>query len=108
MQRVRVLVVDDEPNARSALSELLREEGYEVATARDGVEALERIATFRPAVVLSDIQMPRVTGARAPIVVLMSAYAPSSEDSRFFIGKPIGIDELYKTIAAASELARAA
>jgi CheY-like chemotaxis protein len=115
MEAIRVLVVDDERNARNALCELLRDEGYEVATAADGCEALERIASFRPQVVLSDVRMPRMSGVqlrealakgRIPIVVLMSAH-PQSLDG-LFVAKPIGIDELYSTIATASQRALAA
>lgn len=60
--RGRVLIVDDEANARDALDDLLRQEGYRTETARDGVQALERIATFEPEVVLTDLKMPRMDG----------------------------------------------
>jgi len=58
----RVLVVDDEPNARSALRELLAEEGFEVQEAADGEEALRLIPGFAPDVVLADVRMPRMDG----------------------------------------------
>jgi two-component system NtrC family response regulator/two-component system response regulator HydG len=58
----RVLVVDDEPNARSALRELLAEEGFEVQEAADGEEALRLLAGFAPDVVLADVRMPRMDG----------------------------------------------
>jgi CheY-like chemotaxis protein len=111
MEPTRVLVVDDERVSRMALCELLRDEGYEVAAAGDGIEALERIATFHPQVVLSDVKMPRMNGiqlrdalagqAHAPVVVLMSVY-PLPDDSGLFIGKPIDLHELSKAVAAAS------
>lgn len=59
---MRLLVVDDEELLRESLKELLRPEGYEVITARDGVEALEHIAHQEFAVILSDNQMPRMSG----------------------------------------------
>ena len=60
--RSRILVVDDEPNARSALRTILTEEGYEVREAQDGQEALELIPEFAPAAVLADVRMPRMDG----------------------------------------------
>jgi DNA-binding NtrC family response regulator len=58
----RILVVDDEQNARTALRTLLGEEGYEIAEAADGEEALAKIAELDPAVVLTDLRMPRMDG----------------------------------------------
>jgi len=58
----RILVVDDEPNARDALAELLRDEGYEAETASDGRKALELIPTFDPDVILTDLKMPGIDG----------------------------------------------
>ena len=58
----RILVVDDEPNARTALRTLLGEEGYEIAEAADGEEALAKIAELDPAVVLTDMRMPKMDG----------------------------------------------
>ena len=62
MTQARILVVDDEDNARSALKTLLQDEGFEVAEARDGVEALEQLSSFDPAAVLTDVRMPRLDG----------------------------------------------
>ena len=90
----RILIVDAERNARNALRELLHDEGYEVSTAVDGAAAEERIADFRPDLVLSDVQL----GGRP--VLLMSArpqptpHAPGAP----FIGKPIDIEELLATV----------
>ena len=58
----RILVVDDEQNARAALRTLLGEEGYEIAEAADGEEALLKIAELDPAVVLTDVRMPKMDG----------------------------------------------
>lgn len=60
--RVRVLVVDDEPNERHGLAELLSAWGYEVAVAADGVEALQLMSTSLPQAVMTDIRMPRLDG----------------------------------------------
>ena len=58
----RVLVVDDEGNARRALRDILSEEGYEVVEAADGEDALQLMESFAPAAVLADVRMPRMDG----------------------------------------------
>src|SRR6476660_423102 len=60
--RGRILVVDDEANARTALAELLRDEGYAVETAADGFKALPKLEEFVPDVVVTDLKMPGLTG----------------------------------------------
>jgi two-component system NtrC family response regulator/two-component system response regulator HydG len=62
MAKERILVVDDEANARTALRTLLGDEGYEIAEAGDGEEGLERLQTFGPAAVLCDVRMPKMDG----------------------------------------------
>jgi chemotaxis protein histidine kinase CheA/ActR/RegA family two-component response regulator len=57
-----VLVVDDSLSVRTALSTMLMEEGFHVRTAKDGVEAIEAIAERRPAVIVADLEMPRMNG----------------------------------------------
>src|SRR5919199_5269931 len=57
-----ILVVDDEQNARVALRTILSEEGYEIAEAADGEEALQILAGFAPAAILADVRMPRMDG----------------------------------------------
>ncbi len=81
---MRVLIVDDERPARDKLRRLLALEAdvSELAEARDGVEALEQIAAFKPDVAFLDIQMPEVNGielaaslpAPAPLIVFATAY----------------------------------
>ena len=58
----RLLVVDDEPNLLRAVEACLRAEGFEVATARSGREALLRIAQTVPDLIVSDIRMPGMSG----------------------------------------------
>src|SRR5262249_60936322 len=62
MPRERVLIVDDEANARTALAELLRDEGYAVETAADGFKALPKLEEFAPDVVVTDLKMPGLSG----------------------------------------------
>jgi DNA-binding NtrC family response regulator len=56
--RGRLLVVDDEANARAALAELLRGEGYTVETAADGFKALPKLEEFAPDLLLTDLKVP--------------------------------------------------
>ncbi|MEO0326398.1 MAG: sigma-54 dependent transcriptional regulator [Myxococcota bacterium] len=58
----RVLVVDDEANARDALAELLEDEGYVCSTAENGEDALRHFEGFTPDVVLTDLKMPVMGG----------------------------------------------
>ncbi|MDI1446680.1 sigma-54 dependent transcriptional regulator [Polyangium sp. 6x1] len=60
--RGRILIVDDEANARAALAEILREEGYTTETAADGFKALGKLEEFAPDVVLTDLKMPGLDG----------------------------------------------
>ncbi|MBI1984310.1 MAG: sigma-54-dependent Fis family transcriptional regulator [Acidobacteria bacterium] len=59
---IRVLVVEDEVYERQGLAELLRSWGYQTEIASDGVDALEKVASFDPTVVLSDLRMPKMGG----------------------------------------------
>ncbi|MEU4412045.1 response regulator transcription factor [Nocardia salmonicida] len=58
----RVLVVDDEPMIVELLAVSLRYQGFEVATAADGAEALDRARTFRPQALIVDVMMPGMDG----------------------------------------------
>ncbi|HYV65157.1 MAG TPA: response regulator, partial [Myxococcales bacterium] len=62
MAKPRILVVDDEQNARAALRTILSEEGYEIAEAPDGEEGLARLQEWTPDLVLADVRMPRMDG----------------------------------------------
>src|SRR4051812_48325639 len=60
--KARVLVVDDEPSARSGLEKLLQQEGYNVDVAADGMGALVIAAESPPDVVITDLKMPKMDG----------------------------------------------
>lgn len=62
MNNRRILIVDDEPAITEELSDYLREEGYEVATALDGKGGLKFLETFQPEVVLTDLKLPDMSG----------------------------------------------
>jgi two-component system, LytTR family, response regulator len=82
---LRILVVDDEPLGRERLVDLLEDEpdAEVIATAADGLEAVEAIRTSRPDLVFLDVQMPRMTGldvvreigpADMPATIFVTAY----------------------------------
>ena len=58
----KVLVVDDEPNIVISLEFLMKKEGFEVAVAGDGEEALAKVASFNPDLILLDVMMPKKSG----------------------------------------------
>src|SRR6202161_4312840 len=60
--RGRILLVDDESNARAALSEILREDGFATESAADGFKALGKLDEFAPDVILTDLKMPGLDG----------------------------------------------
>ncbi len=64
MSAVKVLVVEDDPSVRGLLQTLLSAEGYEVATASDGLAGLVKAAASPPALVLLDLMMPDLGGVR--------------------------------------------
>jgi DNA-binding NtrC family response regulator len=59
---VKVLIAEDEPNALAGLAELISGWGYRTETARDGVEAWEKALAWDPAIVVTDLKMPRMDG----------------------------------------------
>jgi DNA-binding response OmpR family regulator len=58
----KILIVDDEPNIVISLEFLMKKEGFEVAVAGDGDEALAKVASFSPDLVLLDVMMPKRSG----------------------------------------------
>jgi len=124
-----VLVVDDSITVRRVTQRLLQREGYRVALAADGLQALERLQEERPTVVLSDIEMPRMDGfdlarniradgalRELPIIMITSRIAEKHREHAMelgvnhYLGKPYSDEELlsliqhYARIAAAAEV----
>jgi CheY-like chemotaxis protein len=67
--RFRLLVVDDEPSLRDLASDLLTSEGYDVLTAKDGLDALNQLVDPLPDMIISDLMMPRMSGFELLAVV---------------------------------------
>lgn len=112
-----VMVVDDSLTVRKITGRLLEREGYQVVTAKDGVDALQSLQDVHPAVMLVDIEMPRMDGfeltrnIRAnpdtkpiPIIMITSRTAEKHKNYAFelgvnvFLGKPYQEDELLNHI----------
>ena len=113
----RVLVVDDDDVIRQLITVNLELEGFEVATAVDGQDCLDRVEDVRPVVITLDIMMPRLDGweaasrlradpATAGIkVVLLSARAQEADLERgsrigvdAYLTKPFDPDELIEVV----------
>ncbi|MCJ7433299.1 MAG: response regulator [Anaerolineales bacterium] len=118
-QQGHILVVEDVPNILELLEVTLRFKGYQVVTARNGQEALEKIKQERPALIITDILMPTMDGYAfvhklrsdpanldIPVIFLSATYV-TPEDKAFamslgatqFIEKPIDTEDFLLTIA---------
>ena len=64
MHKLRILVVDDEPDIVTSVGFCLEQEGYEVVTAADGAEALSRVRQSEPDLIVLDVMMPKENGYR--------------------------------------------
>jgi chemosensory pili system protein ChpA (sensor histidine kinase/response regulator) len=114
-----VMVVDDSLTVRKITGRLLSREGYQVMTAKDGVDALEQLLDVVPEVMLVDIEMPRMDGfdltrniradARlkdVPIIMITSRIAEKHRAYAFeigvndYLGKPYQEDELLRLVAS--------
>lgn len=119
MPRGPILVVEDFPNVLELLEVTLRFKGYPVISARNGQEALEKVQQDHPALVITDILMPKMDGyalahqlrsdprtCDIPIIFLSATYV-QPEDKQFaislgavrFIEKPIDTEEFLLTVA---------
>lgn len=117
MSAARVLVVEDDPSVRGLLDILLSSEGYDVVTASDGSAALAEAGARPPALILLDLMMPDLDGARVieqlggdpalaavPVVVVtgrsdaVPGLRATLGDDRVF-DKPFAVDELLERVA---------
>lgn len=112
MPKACVMVVEDEEDFLELLKQVLEGEGYYVAGAADGEQAMEMLQNFRPAVILTDIMMPRMNGLelieqvrktpgleRIPIIAASAAHSgiltqAQQAGANETIRKPLDFDEL--------------
>jgi CheY-like chemotaxis protein len=105
--RVTVLVVDDDPDLRAVLSDVLADEGCRVAEAEDGAHAMQLLGVLTPDLIITDLAMPEMTGwallhelesdprlSRIPVAVL-SAWAESTPQGVLrVLHKPVDLTNL--------------
>lgn len=120
-----VMVVDDSLTVRKITGRLLAREGYQVLTAKDGVDALEQLLDVVPDVMLVDIEMPRMDGfdltrnvrgderlKDVPIIMITSRTADKHRNYAFeigvnhYLGKPYQEDELLKLVGGYTQAKR--
>ena len=115
LQASRVLVVDDEEIARTNLEYILRKDGYQVAAAASGLEALDRLEEQEFDVVLTDLKMEKMDGlqlleavkqaAPATEIIMITGYATVTsavdalrKGAAHYLSKPINLDELRTSV----------
>ena len=113
-----VLIVDDEPEIRSLLTDMLSDRGYRIDTAVDGVAALQMVVASHPDLVLLDVDMPRLRGVEAMVailglapatkVIMISGKADAQEERRAlaagafdYIAKPFDLTYLDEAVRIA-------
>src|SRR3982074_2988653 len=124
----RILVVEDDEAIRGLVTELLRDDGYDVAEATNGVEALESVGERRPDLIVLDLMMPIMNGWQfveechrqavcdeVPIVVTSASHdLPRTAErlkslgARTCLGKPFDVDGLLALVERYVPLAPAA
>src|SRR5277367_2090606 len=124
MTQERVLIVEDEVNERTGLAELVSGWGYRTETASDGVEALDKVASFAPSIVITDVKMPRMGGMELverlselsqSIAVVMVTAQRTTENAfhagrlgvQDYIEKPIDFRRLRSILTNISEILNA-
>jgi two-component system alkaline phosphatase synthesis response regulator PhoP len=110
----KILVVDDEPDILETMSLLLDLEGYQVATAANGQDALSKASSYNPDLVITDIMMPEMDGhelideikkrpetSKTPVIAMSAAGSNVKRVSQkfdAFLKKPIDLDVLLDKI----------
>jgi DNA-binding response OmpR family regulator len=114
-----LLVVDDDPDLAEILTDLLRAQGHEVRTARDGEEGLKQVAERMPDLVLLDVEMPVLTGPemsyrmllhdvgeeKVPVVLLSGVVnlpaVAAMVGTPYLLAKPYDLAAVLKLVARA-------
>ncbi len=116
-ENIKALIVDDSLSARRSLAEFVKDLGYEVAMARDGIEAIAMIDTVKPDIVLADLEMPRMNGLELtshirskastkdiPVIMITSRSTEKHREMAdaagvsTYLTKPFSEDELLENI----------
>ena len=123
MNQARILVVDDEKNAREGLARALVRDDVEVATAADGLAAYDKILSWPPDLVIADIRMPKLDGMQllartlrdSPLTetiiltghgTIETAVEALSRGAYYYLTKPVNLDELDALVARVLEKRR--
>ena len=123
MSQDHILIVDDEPDIRNLISDILKDEGYSVATAANGNDANQQLTIKQPNLILLDIWMPDIDGislmkswiennqVSAPIVMMSghgtveTAVEATRLGAKDFIEKPLSLAKLLQTVSDTLEQA---
>ena len=112
LETAKLLVVEDDENARTALGDILDLEGYQVTLSANGREALEHLRCEPlPDLIILDLQMPVMNGwqfrreqiknaalAAVPVIVITAFQSPGEIDVDDIVSKPIDIQQLLAVI----------
>ena len=113
MREAKILVVEDDDDIRDSLKELLEEEGYQVDTAANGEQALNRLRGEAPQLILLDLMMPVMDGwefrrhqkadpemSQVPVIVLsaLDQGRAAGLDPAAFLKKPLDFDRLLQLV----------
>ena len=112
-----IMIVDDSVTVRKVTSRLLERQGYDIVTAKDGVDAMEQLENVKPDLMLLDIEMPRMDGfevtnlvrhhdmhSNLPIIMITSRTGEKHRERAFslgvthYMGKPFQEAELLANI----------
>ena len=121
MSQEKILIVEDEENERTGLAELVSSWGYRAETARDGEEGLEKVTSWMPSIVVTDLKMPRLGGLElleqianeAQTIAVIVVTAQGTIDSAVqamrmgaydYVTKPIDTNRLRTILQNASAL----
>src|SRR5437660_7784737 len=121
MNQEKILIVEDEENERTGLAELVSAWGYRAETARDGAEGLDKVTSWAPSIVVTDMKMPRMGGLElleklandAQTMAVIVVTAQGTIDSAVqamrmgaydYITKPIDTNRLHTILQNASAL----
>jgi len=111
----RVLVVDDEPLIRELVADALREVGFEIQCAANGLEAFDVLRGWLPSVIVLDLMMPQLDGlgfcemlrlnprlAKIPVLLVTAGYSPQAAAERMgasaILTKPFELDHLVEMV----------